>query len=95
MQLFNAITAAASCKAMTDLLEQGHIERLVNSVHGNKNATPLMKAATVGRVDMVCVLIGYGADVNAVNRDNKTALHMATLEEVRGGSTDGTPSPYQ
>jgi ankyrin repeat protein len=37
----------------------------------------------MGRTDVVKLLLSRGADVNAVNKDNKTALHMAMSSGTR------------
>jgi Ankyrin repeats (3 copies)/Ankyrin repeat len=51
--------------------------RRTTQMHGR----PLSEAAYVGNVDLIKLLLEYGADVNGTNRGLETALHVA----ARGG----------
>lgn len=42
--------------------------------------TPLHNAAFYGHIDAVNFLLRHGADVSAINDEQDTALHMATME---------------
>jgi len=44
--------------------------------------TPLLEAASLGRSNMVILLIGSGANVNATNGIGQTALHLTRNAEV-------------
>lgn len=46
------------------------------------NATPLIKAASLGEPDVVAILLAAGAEVNATNKIGQTALHLAKNAEV-------------
>ena len=47
-----------------------------NLAHAHTADTPLITAALVGRVDLVRLLLEYGADVTQVNRDGDSVLDM-------------------
>ncbi|KDO18794.1 TKL protein kinase [Saprolegnia parasitica CBS 223.65] len=49
----------------------------VNCMH--HGSTPLHKAASEGRVDVVCLLLEKGADVNASKADGQRPLHQAAF----------------
>jgi ankyrin repeat protein len=50
------------------------------NIVSDEGATPLMYAALQGRLDLVQLLVGYGADVNAQDRQSKwTALMQAVF----------------
>jgi ankyrin repeat protein len=51
----------------------------VNTKDTVASDTPLHVAAYLGYFDMVKLLLAHGADVHAVNRDNETPLHKATV----------------
>jgi len=49
------------------------------NVRDEKGFTPLHYAAREGHVDLVKLLMSYGADLNARNEDEWTPLHKASL----------------
>jgi ankyrin repeat protein len=49
--------------------------------------TPLILAASAGRIEVVQVLIGFGADVNAQNEGGHTALQYAASKGWKEVST--------
>ena len=51
----------------------------VDDVDPERGGTPLLWAAVTGRAEAIGLLIGRGADVNAVDRDGSTALHAAAF----------------
>ena len=51
----------------------------VDAVDPERGGTPLLWAAVTGRAEAIELLIGRGADVNAVGRDGGTALHAAAF----------------
>jgi hypothetical protein len=51
----------------------------VDDVDPERGGTPLLWAAATGRAEAIELLIGRGADVNAVDRDGGTALHAAAF----------------
>jgi ankyrin repeat protein len=71
-QLFAAVSAVDR-KAVRKLLEEG-VSPNVRDAGGN---TPLMVAASKGNLTIAGMLLGRGADVNAVNNSGETALNSA------------------
>jgi peptidoglycan/LPS O-acetylase OafA/YrhL len=71
--------------AAADAGDVGAIERhlangaAVDGPDGELGATPLLRAAAAGRAEAVESLIRGGADVNAVDRDRSTSLHVAAF----------------
>ena len=51
----------------------------VDDLDPERGGTPLLWAAVTGRAEAIELLIGRGADVNAVGRDGGTALHAAAF----------------
>ncbi|CUG86563.1 ankyrin repeat protein, putative [Bodo saltans] len=49
----------------------------VNECDGDRRCTALMNAASRGNISMMRLLIKSGANVDAVNKNNETALHFA------------------
>jgi ankyrin repeat protein len=49
---------------------------IANGGVGNFNGL-LLKAASLGRLEMVAMLLDAGADINAIDENNQTALHFA------------------
>ena len=60
---------------------EGHLANgaTVNDLDPEHGGTPLLWAAAAGRAEAIELLIGRGADVNAVDRDGGTALHAAAF----------------
>ena len=51
--------------------------------HNAQHQTPLHLACLAQSVETVELLIKYGANVNAVYRDGRTALHAAIVKQSR------------
>jgi ankyrin repeat protein len=48
---------------------------------GTNGYTPVMEAARLGHVDVLTFLLTSGANVNLINFDSRTALHLAVVRE--------------
>ena len=59
------------------LSEHGFAADNVNTPHADGRFTPLMRAAKLGRLDIVEELIGFGVDLQALNADGCNALWLA------------------
>lgn len=57
---------------------QESVDEMVNA-HGHMGYTPLHKSINPNNPSITKKLIDNGADVNAVNRDGETALHLALI----------------
>lgn len=73
-------------------IESGNIEKLqtlidegININLVRDNATPLMLAASKGQVELAGAILQAGANVNAKNDDNWTALHKAAYDQAEVG----------
>jgi ankyrin repeat protein len=80
-QLYNAIDKSNNQKIM-DILKNGSVD--VNWQKPKDGITPLIMAAIRERKDVVFELLFNGANVNMVDKLNRTALYYATF----GGSSD-------
>ena len=90
------LTKEEAQEYLSDVREAFLLEELLAAgaeINGyDKNgATPLMRAAAAGRVDMVRLLLAKGADVRAVTRDGKKTvllyvLAAADMNEFSAGS---------
>ena len=71
-----AINVLLSCD-----LARADLDNFINSAGSKRsNITPLMRAAKQGHAEVVDMLLGLGADVNAQRKDNAaTALHEAAV----------------
>jgi ankyrin repeat protein len=70
-------------------IESGNIEKLQSLINEGininlvrENATPLMLAASKGQIEIAGVILQAGANVNAKNDDNWTALHKAAYDQA-------------
>jgi ankyrin repeat protein len=59
------------------LAEFGFSTDNINSLHADGRFTPLMRAAKLGRLDIVDELITLGVDLGAINADGCNALWLA------------------
>ena len=75
LELYTAIDAG-DIELTGRILDGGHrIDR------GSSGMTPLMRACVSGQIEIIRMLIGRGADVNATNELGWTLLMIATLNK--------------
>jgi ankyrin repeat protein len=76
-------------KEIIDLLIARGAE--INEKSGGFNLTPLQQAVWTGKLEAVKALLAHKPDVNAVNPDDRTALHYGVslyMDAVFSGSTN-------
>jgi len=69
-------------------VEQGDLERVSQSIgeletvdiRDRDGNTPLIRASFLGNIDLVRILLGHGAEANAVNNRGWSGLHFAAQE---------------
>ena len=59
------------------LTEHGFVADNINAPQADGRFTPLMRAAKLGRLDLVEELLALGVDLNALNADGCNALWLA------------------
>lgn len=69
----------------------------INALYGDKGNTLLMEAAQSGNRMIVMMLIARGANENIKNKDNKTALDLASdkLKTINKGTADNVSEEYK
>lgn len=69
----------------------------INATYGEKGNTLLMEAAQNGNKLIVMMLIARGANENIKNKDNKTALELASdkLKTIDKGTADNVSEEYK
>lgn len=77
--LFSGRNLVFNKKKIKFLLELGaDVEVSEESYNGNE-LTPLQRACEAGRMDIVEILVSYGADVHSKNNEGMTMIHHAAL----------------
>lgn len=66
-----------NCNALDIINGRGEPDSISSNIFGYEDKTPLMIAAENGHADCVQTLINYNANVNYLDRNNKTALDYA------------------
>ncbi len=62
---------------------KGHVTKAEIDARDERGATPLMHAAAFGNLEIFKILLDAGADVNATNNANATALLWPSVNRIR------------
>ena len=74
----NAVCTKAHVRERKELIAL-LIERKADTEKAAKGTTPLISAAFKGNEEVVDQLLSLGADVNAVNKNGNSALHLVSV----------------
>ncbi|XP_036354564.1 serine/threonine-protein phosphatase 6 regulatory ankyrin repeat subunit C-like isoform X1 [Octopus sinensis] len=66
-------------KVVCAMLKQGSVQL---DIQNNQKRTPLLEAVSQGHLGMTHLLIALGADINAVDGEGNSCLHLAMATEV-------------